>query len=267
MKRAALLVAALCAFVAAPAFAGPSYGTVRVQYTGLIRGTDLSMVSSASWGTVAAAEDVGLQQLQFTDLNLGGPGTIPIPADSYFNLGYTEAFCIDLWDNNPVGPDAPYLYDAVPLDAAPDPYAVPTLGGMGATKAGFIAKLLTNDTFETAEKAAAMQVAIWEIIDENYGGGTNPWNVSAGQGNFYLDTVGGTHGEAAIAALANTMLSNLSTTGLPFDPYTALSNGPGIKNVQDYMVVPDSVVVPVPGAAVLALLGIGVIHLGRRRSM
>ena len=260
MKRIAF-VAVLCSFVAATAVAGPSYGTVRVRYMGLIRGMDLSMASSSSWGTVADAEDVGLQRLQFTDLNIGGPGTIPIPADSYFNLGYTEAFCIDLWDGYPIGPDAPYLYNVMSLDAAPDPYAVPTLNGMGATKAGFIAELLINNTYETAAKAAAMQVAIWEVIDENYGGGTNPWNVSAGQGNFYLDTVNGTHGEIAIAGLANTMLSNL-TTGLPFDRYTALSNGPGVKNVQDF------VVVPVPGAFLLSMLGVvGVARLKLRKNV
>jgi hypothetical protein len=202
---------------------------------------------------VKFVDDVGLQQIEFSGLALTPSPTLP--ADSYFNLGYTQAFCIDLYDGKPVGPEA---YNVVSLDAAPDPYAVLTLAGMGAIKAGFIAELLTNNTYETAAKAAAMQVAIWEIIDENHNGGSNPWNVSAGQGNFYLDTVNGTHGETTIANSANVMLNAL-TTGLSFDRYTAVSNGPAPKDFQDF------VVVPAPVAVLLGMLGLGVAGVKLRK--
>ncbi len=254
MKRL-LFITILCAFISAPAFAD-LYGTADVEWVGTIRGMDLSMASSASFGTIELVEDIGLQQLRFTNVNLSGPPTIP--ADSYFNLGYEQAFCIDMYDSTPVGPEAPITYNVLSLDAAPDPYAVPTLGGMGPTKAAFIAELLINNTYATAQDAAALQVAMWEILDENYSGGTNPWNVSKGQGNFYLDTALGNTDEIAVAGLANIMLGNL-TTGLPFDRYTAVSNGPGTKNWQDF------VVVPVPTAVLLGILGLGVAGLKLRK--
>jgi hypothetical protein len=83
--------------------------------------------------------------------------------------------------------------------------------------------------------------------------------VSSGQGNFYLDTINGTHGEAEVARLANEMLSELTKTGMDFDRYTALSNGPGDKDVQDF------VVVPVPAAFLLGLVGLSVAGVRLRR--
>jgi hypothetical protein len=264
-KKIRLLVfgSVLC-MIAAPGAFADLYGTVGVERMDLIRGMDLSIASSASWIQVQTITDVGLQQLRLTNRSL----TATLPDGSYLGAGYTAAFCIDLWDNFPVGPDAPYLYNIVSLDVAPDPGAVaynatvvPTLGGMGADKARFIAELLAMNTYDTPQTAAAMQVAIWEIIDENhwlFPPGGNSWNVTSGQGNFYLDTVNGTHGEADIADLANGMLANL-TTGLDFDRYTALSNGPGEKDVQDF------VVVPVPAAFLLGLVGLSVAGVRLRR--
>jgi hypothetical protein len=264
-KRVRLLVLScvLC-MIAAPGAFADLYGTVGVERTGLIRGMDLDIASSASWTIVQTVNHVGLQQLQFTNPSLGGT----IPADSYFGLGSTAGFCIDIWDNFPVGPDAPYLYSVVSLDVAPDPASeaynpavVPTRGGMGVAKARSIAELLTTNSYNTALTAAAVQVAIWEIIDENHflWPSGNPWNVSSGQGNFYLDTINGTHGEAEVARLANEMLSELTKTGMDFDRYTALSNGPGDKDVQDF------VVVPVPAAFLLGLVGLSVAGVRLRR--
>jgi hypothetical protein len=261
--RESAFVVLLCSLAAMPALATPSYyGSAGVQYVGPIRGMDLELASSASYGLIHTFEDVGLQRLQFTDVTLGGPGSVPIPANSYFNLGYTEAFCIDLWDGYPVGPEAPYPYQVLSLDGAPDPYSVPALGGMGTVKAELIAELLAHNSYDTPQEAAAIQAAIFEIVDENHNGGSNPWNVSGGQGNFYLDTVNGTHGEDIIAGLANNMLAFL-TTGLSFDPYTAVSNGPGIKNVQDFVMVGPTI--PAPGAFLLTALGVGLMSLMRRK--
>jgi hypothetical protein len=134
---------------------------------------------------------------------------------------------------------------------------------MGPLKASLIAELLIKNPYSTALEAAAVQVAVWEILDENHFlfGGANPWNVSAGlsQGNFYLDTSPGNDDEIAVADLANTMLGNLSAAGLPFDRYTAVSNGPGTKNWQDF------VVVPVPAAFLLGMLGLGAAGLKLRK--
>jgi len=201
MKRKKILLffcfAALCLNTVS-AFAD-LYGTAAVKYVGLIRGLTLDVTASGGSGSM----DAGLASVNITNLSLTGPNSIP--SDSYLNLGYEQAFCIDLYDNKPYVAAG---YSVLSLDAAPDPIAAP-VGGMGSAKAGFIAELLMNNTYETATKAAAVQVAIWEILEEQ----VNNWNVSNGQGNFYLGTGSD---EVAVAGLANTMLNGL-TTGLPFD--------------------------------------------------
>ena len=254
LKRTTLLFitcfVALC-LSAAPAFAD-MYGTADVEYVGLIRGWTLDLTNYFGSDSM----DAGLVSVDITNLSLTGPDSIP--SDSYLNLGYEQAFCIDLYDGKPYKPGGE-AYNVMSLDAAPDVMAVPFgSSGMGLDKAAYIAELLNTNTYDNQNNAAAVQVAIWEIIDEDYGDpgsdgipGPSGWSVTKSQGNFYLDTDQAL--EATIAGLANSMLSALPSTtpATSFGRYTALSSGP-TKGYQDV------VIVPVPAAILLGLLGLGV---------
>ena len=241
------IITVLC-LSTAPAMADV-YGTATVEYVGAIRGMTLQMTNTDTTTGVTWTDDLyaGLLQLDITALSLTGPDTIP--ADSYLNLGYEQAFCIDLWDLAPTIPISGYAVKS--LDEAPDPTAANPDGPMGPTKAAYIAELLINNTYNTAQDAAAVQVAIWEILEEEPG---TTWNVSNTYGDFYLGT--GTN-EVAVATSANLMLTGI-TSGLSFDRYTALSLG-APKSPQDY------VVIPTPAAILLGVLGLGAVGLKLRK--
>jgi len=247
MKRKLIILcfAALC-LSAAPAMAD-LYGTADVQYLGMLRGMTLNMTAhNPADGWVTGDMDAGLLNLDITNLSLTGPQTIP--SDSYLNQGYEQAFCTDIWDPYPQ-PDAE-SYSVMSLDTTPDPVAAP-VGGMGDLKAKLIAELLIENTYTTDLDAAAVQVAIWEILQESVGS----WDVSNGNGLYYLGTGAD---EIAVATAANDMLAGLSSIGMSYDRYTALSNG-GFKQSQDF------VVVPVPAAVLLGILGLSVAGIKLRK--
>lgn len=240
-----LVMTIVCAFMSAPAFAD-MYGTVDVDYGGLIRGSSALKLTSSFEASLYIENNVGLHWLELGALDTSTKDT-DLPSDSYLVEGIIQAFCIDLDDGYPT---TKLEYDAISLDAAPD---VGSGGPMGEDKAKYIARLLNTNTYETAHKAAALQVAIWEVLDEAL---ATTWNVTTGNDNFYLDTAGNTYGEAAIAATANSMLSGLSKAS-SFSQYTALeAEG---KNAQDF------VVVPVPAAVLLGILGLGAVGLKLRK--
>ena len=271
----AICLASLC-LVAAPPARADLYGTADVQYDQLVRGVgQLTSTFTDSIGTYHGVPltDVGLHNLNISNLDLPGNGNTTsdgvtadadIPSGSYLNAGYTLAFCVDLTD-----PMSRVFenYKVVSLNDTPDPTADPTFNGvgngMGVVRAAYIAELLNTNTYATPYAAAAVQVAIWEIVDENFSGGASSWDVSNGQGDFYLEyTVGGGSIEETIAGLANTMLNGLPvlTPSLSIaDRYTALTNQFPNKQVQDY------VVVPAPAAVLLGILGLGVAGWRLRR--
>lgn len=174
--------------------------------------------------------------------------------------GTVQAFCIDIWD---YAPTSSYKsYEAVSLEQAPDPGA----GPMGLARARYLATLLNTywTTSLTNLEAAALQTAVWEIVDE---GNVNPnvadpvpssWNVwkdAEKRGNFYVSNYD-------VANLANQWLGEVRNLGgSDYDEYLALSSrstsGP---YYQDY-----TVRVPVPGAALLGLIGMATAGLRLRR--
>ena len=258
-----LSIITVLSFSTAPAMADV-YGTADVEFVGYVRGLQLNMSMTSQDGTTTGDKFAGLTSLDITNLSTTG-----LPSDSYLGLGAERAFCIDLFDGLPFvfdgvpGYDKPHAYDVVSLDDAPDPKAVPSGStGMGSDRAAYIAELLNTHTYNTAQTAAAMQVAIWEIVDENYlGTTTNAWDVSYGSGDFYLNYTPGVGSvEETVAGIANTWLDALpdTTPATSFSRYTALSHDGG-KELQDF------VVVPVPAAVLLGVLGLGAVGLKLRR--
>jgi hypothetical protein len=232
------------------------YGTVEVRELNVTPRRTVTVTSTGyNGGAYAGVYNIQLRNSTVPD------GTFPGDGEDMLD-GYVDSFCIDIWDYSP-GSWKPY--DVVPLGESPDPGA----GPMGAMRAGYLATLLNQywdaDASSSSLEAAALQVAVWEIIDEGQNpDGTLPDDPNPNGWNARNDTAGGTLpdrgnfyiGQDNIANRANEMLAQVRSLGTSvFDNvYAALSNDykqtrPGYY--QDYVVR-----VPVPGAILLGLLGL-----------
>jgi hypothetical protein len=156
-------------------------------------------------------------------------------------------FCIELTQE-------PYncWHNVIPLNEAPLPPAPLYNTPMGTTKADYIRELwgryfdplwLTGGT-ANKQMAEAFGVAIWEIIYET----DSTWDVNSGTG-FHASNI-------EQAATANTWLHSLTGNGPFANNLYAIS--PISHDGQDYLV-------QVPEPAIIALLGLGVITLLRKR--
>jgi len=153
------------------------------------------------------------------------------------SLGPTfTGFCIELTQG--VSPGTTYFYNEASLDQAPDPDAA--FAPMGGLKAAQIARLITvynaDVTGTAAQRAAAAQIAIWETVYDD--------SVTTTAGNFFI-------GDATIAAKADSYLTSQVLAAETGGLYALTSD-----TAQDMLV-------PAPGAA--ALLGLGLVTIGRRR--
>jgi len=271
MKKMALTVA-VCAFVAAPVMAAP-YGTVKVDEIGTSPQTTMTIWSSSFPSGIGVY--VGQYNLTLKD------STVPADALPYGGAallnGRVPSFCIDIWDYSPTNFVS---YDVVGLTGAPDPQA----GPMGTDKAGYLATLLdtywdTNNwssnasrtfnlgsadhVYSANEVAAAVQTAVWEIVDEGNTANNDidpiPTSWDASNGNFRV-------ANTTVANIANVMLRNVRAAGeSDISHYVALSNDDdqnpaGGCYYQDYVVR-----VPLPGAVLLGFLGLGAAGMKLRR--
>jgi hypothetical protein len=154
---------------------------------------------------------------------------------------------------------------------------------MGSLRAGYLATLLntywdqdnwssvTSRTFDLGggpavysanRVAAAVQAAVWEIVDEfntdttGWTGDTvvpTGWNVKSDL--FRVS------GDATVQNLANAMLSSVVGTGpSSFANYWGVSNSRDASHYQDYVVR-----VPAPAAVLLGMLGLSVAGLKLRK--
>lgn len=244
MRRLAF-VAVLWVFLSVPALAG-----IYVKEVGVDPGLVLEVVSSARDYSMSAWAGVYRLNIYGSDAeDLGISGTV-------------GSFCIDIYDYSPSDHHVPYA--VAPLEQAPDPGA----GPMGVDRARYLATLLNmhwSDALTDVE-AAALQTAVWEIVDEGIGSDPVPaeWNAwkytnygaLPDSGNFYVKNY-------QVAMLANAWLGEVRNIGGSDyeEGYLALSNhaycGP---YYQDYVVR-----VPVPAASLLGVIGMAVAGLRLRR--
>jgi hypothetical protein len=246
--RKKFVVFVLSTVLAVPALA--DLGTVSVKETGI--GPNLIMTIHRAGATADNKQVyVGLQNLNLKEYN-----SEPVPkviVDSGLK-GDFQTFCIDIWDwsSSSYNP-----YDVVALDKAPDPLAAP-IGGMGGVKAGRLAELLNRYWPETGAltniQAAALQAAIWEIVNEDPGE-FSAYNVNTGTFSLSGGTLA-TDDRVKARDQANSWLQSL-TGDIGQGSYLALTSPshllPGGTQIQDYVIR----VVPVPGAFLLGFLGLG----------
>lgn len=237
--KSVVFIAVIGAFLASPALAG-----VWLKQTTIDPGLLVDISSTGYDGLTWA----GVYNLDITSSTVSGLG------------GPTESFCIDIWD---VNPSVDVEYEAVSLADAPDPGA----GPMQATKASQLAQLLDaywNDTeLDSNLKAAALQTAVWEVVDEKLTDVTGAYVYDVTTGNFQVVAESSSYTLSQLTTAANDMLDSI-TSGVDYSGYLALTNDTvhnvdingdyaGLGTYQDYVVK-----VPVPAAFVLGLLGLGV---------
>lgn len=218
-----------------------------VKAIGVNPGMTLGVTSSGIDGTLWAG---------VYNLNVRGSD-----ADDLGIEGTVQAFCIDIWDYAPTS--AYKAYEAVSLELAPDPGA----GPMGIERARYLATLFNRywTSSLTNLEAAALQAAVWEIVDEGnvnryaedpVPASWNVWKYASDKGNFYVNNY-------QVAMLANSWLGEVRNLGgSDYEQYLALSSSGGYHQAgyQDY-----AVRVPVPGAVLLGVVGMAVAGVKLRR--
>jgi hypothetical protein len=208
--------------------------------------------AQASYGTVTAKLDsinpagpnTGGGVFNFTRTGGTFTGTLlpNSPANKFIGI------CLDLFEGISVGSTHTWVVDDLenaPIDVPP------TLGARAndlrkLIGGALVGGLLSNASLLTADQAAALQLAVWEIVNET--GGT--YNVNSGVFNV------GSRGTTTTRAAANTLLAGLSG-------YTAAKNLYALTNAtyQDFLVQ-----TPIPAAAWLLGSGLlGLFGISRRR--
>lgn len=230
-------VIAICVLAVIPARAAP-LGSADVKYDSVTGSVYIRSSSVGNLGSVGA----GIYNLEVKNASptfggyLGDGSSTPAPVQS---------FCIDLWDGAPSDFEE---YHIMNLWDAPDAAA----GPMGTTKADDLTKLLSKywvGQNPNAAEATAIQAAVWEIVDEL---SSNSYDMDAGQ--FQI-------ADGAAKTLAGQMLAGMATYTGPLYTFAGLSNwGHSVPQFQDYVVL-----VPVPGAVLLGLLGMSVAGLKLRK--
>lgn len=249
MKRA-IWVAVVTMFIAGPAMA------------------DMHMYMDSSNFLVRGDTNITVQSSTGSHNTMTGLFQIILDDEKTAPHDYVQTFCIDIEDTFAWNT----WYDGislVDLATAPDT----TAGPMGSERAGYLATLFDlhwNATdLASPMNASAMQLAVWEIVDEF---NTNPdgpegesilpasWSVSpgAGQGLFYVSS----GDDLGAIGVANSWLGEVATAG------TSSWAGSYIGVQSNKEAVQDFVIVPIPGAVLLGVLGLSVagVRLRRRQS-
>jgi len=212
--------------------------SVDLNYNGPAAGRSFSIIANGTSTNVFAG------QLSFSVAN--GSGSTGVRLN-----GPLLTYCIDVLEG--IGPGQ-QTYDLAALQDAPV-----TAGGiapaMGVDKADAIARMYTfaaGDQFASNnDKAAAFQLAVWEVIADF--GGNDPMSLTNGDFQVTSSVNSGTQ------SFLSDLLAAANDTGVArFAGLGALTN----EGFQDQIY---SVVVPLPGAAGMAAVGLAGVGLVARR--
>lgn len=246
MRRFSWIVV-LCISLTVPAMADiVPYGTATLTYVRTGPGAWLNAQDTLL--KVALNWLVGVEKLRITSYADNAANSTDLPDGGSSLLSDTVAgFCIDFQDFVDMGDK--YSVDVDRLRDTPDE----PLGPMGELRAGQIAWLLDHNTWGLEmdpTAAGALQLAIWEIVNEKTATTYNVLNGSADRGNFY--STGDKPARTAAQGLLDDMLANYPDDGYSSAGYVGLYN----LDKQDFL-VSLPVPVPVPGAVLLGMLGLG----------
>ncbi len=249
--RRVLPVLLFCTLVTVPALADMPYGSGTLTYIGPGPNAAMTIVDTLQPGISGRTYYTGVERVRVTGYSDNAANPINLPT-GVFNPTTLPAFCIDFQD--PVSTGQTYAVSVMVLVDAPDG----PLGPMRTAKASQIAWLLDNHTWGLsmgATQAAAMQLAIWEIINEKTASTYDVISTDAvaARGNFYSTTAGQARTDAQ--ALLNDVITNWAD-GYSSANYIGLVSGPSA----DFLVR-----VPLPGAVLLGFLGLAAAGLKLRR--
>lgn len=233
MRSVIALTATLAAAGAATA------DSVDLTYTGPGNGRSFSVITNGT------ATQVFAGQLNFSVVN--GSGSTGVRLN-----GPLLTYCIDVLE--PVGPGL-NTYNLASLADAPVT-AGSVSPAMGPQKAAAIARLYTaagGDQFTANNDfAAAFQLAVWEVIADF---GTTGATLDIDGGNFEVTS--------SINAGTRSVLNGLLAAAA--DDSVALFAGLGALTNEGFQDQLYAVVVPLPGAAGLAAVGLAGVVVARRR--